>query len=171
MNSNTSRISLFKVAPIDVVAALMAGLAAGTSMCLLNLMYHPPAILRYSRFILYGIVLYCLPLLIARVSRHAGFAVPSWFFVAVLGSTLFAIAILLPSAMQAWNDPLRLEHTLSSFVFNELSAGISLVFVLVALTVPIAALIYHSKELKEGLQKWHEGPETLSILQTSASRK
>jgi len=147
---------------------LLAGLAGGVSLALINqLSLDPIKVRSYNqiRSVIICLVVYSL----VSIAFHRlwptplAHVLPDWAMTAIVGSLLVVAVLLGPGVVLAWQDPRRTDP-FWTFAGNEISAASSLMLMLLIVTLPVAASVRYYTRIRRAVGLWHEGPKPMTII-------
>ena len=142
----------------ELAAALAAALSAALLTSVVNLLnQHRVNPLAYLRFVFLATAAYSITACLIHLywPTSCRRLAPNWIPISIIGSLLFVIVRLTPGVIKGWYDPLRSEESLWPYILNEIDAAKSVVIVLSAITLALAALAYYVSRMLSNARRRH----------------
>ena len=153
-----ARIQSFSSDPkrVDLAGAVVAGIALPTAVFgLLRISVlgriNPPSFSKITTATLLSLSCYLLASLLIIWLKNLRRVLPSWVFVAVVGSAILVVA------GGVWMRPAVLRLSLAEIVSDKLPDALGTIIGLSIFTLPFTAVVYYIGSILRALGRWHNG--------------
>jgi hypothetical protein len=140
----------------DLACAVFAGVALPTAYFgLLRISVfgriNPPSFTKIATALLLSLSCYLAASLLAIRLKSLRRVVPSWMFIAVMGSAVLVVV------GGVWMRPAILRLSLAEVISDKLLDALGTIIGLSIFTLPFTAVVYYAGSIVRAIGRWHDG--------------